>query len=47
MVRPLFCSSEYMVDDRGFVLSKLVWWLTVARGDILMRIVFGYLNKVV
>ena len=22
MVRPLFCSSEYMVDDRGFVLSK-------------------------
>lgn len=22
MIRPLFCSSEYMVDDRGFILSK-------------------------
>lgn len=22
MVKPLFCCSEYMVDDRGFVISK-------------------------
>lgn len=73
MIRPLFCSSEYMVDDRGFILSKRGKPLkpsinhsgyqivnlmidgkrvglgvhTAVRGDILMRIAFGYLNKVV